>query len=210
MAYSKSFANGKPIDYQAWAENQIAKRTRAALEARDAAFAERHAETPLPQLARYLKRCAETLKHSPSPSEVDGGDFIEKRFGSWEAAMLAARLSPPTSMRKLSATARYKQEKAIQEPLYREERKKKWALKCERKEQAKREKKAKKHAERAAQAQWEAKKKAKAEAVALADSITETVAEAGLMATAVNNDVGPDAELTAVCAETSPCQAETV
>ena len=210
MAYSKSFANGKPIDYQAWAENQIAKRTRAALEARDAAFAERHAETPLPQLARYLKRCAETLKHSPSPSEVDGGDFIEQRFGSWEAAMWEAKLSPPTSMRKLSATARYKQEKAIQEPLYREERKKKWALKCERKEQAKREKKTKKHAEIAAQAEWEAKEKAKTEAVALADSITETVAEAGLMATAVNNDVGPDAELTAVCAETSPCQAETV
>lgn len=124
MAYSKSFANGKPIDYQAWAENQIAKRTRAALEARDAAFAERHAETPLLQLAQYLRKCADTLKHSPSPNEVDGGDFIEQRFGSWEAAMLAARLSPPKSMRKLSDTARYKQEKAIQEPLYREERKK--------------------------------------------------------------------------------------
>ena len=140
MAYSKSFANGKPIDHQAWAENQIAKRTRAALEARDAAFAERHAETPLLQLAQYLRRCADTLKHSPSPNEVDGGDFIEQRFGSWEAAMWKARLSPPTSMRKLKDTARYKQEKAIQEPLYREERKKKWALKCERKEQAKREK----------------------------------------------------------------------
>lgn len=210
MAYSKSFANGKPIDHQAWAENQIAKRTRAALEARDAAFAERHAETPLLQLAQYLRRCADTLKHSPSPNEVDGGDFIEQRFGSWEAAMWKARLPPPTSMRKLKDTARYKQEKAIQEPLYREERKKKWALKCERKEQAKREKKAKKHAERAAQAEWEAKKKAKAEAVALADSITETVAETGLMATAVNNDVGPDAGLTAACIKTSPRQAETV
>lgn len=113
-------------------------------------------------------------------------------------------------MRKLKDTARYKQEKAIQEPLYREERKKKWALKCERKEQAKREKKAKKHAERAAQAEWEAKKKARSEAVALADSITETVAETGLMATAVNNDVASNAELSAACAETSPCQAETV
>ena len=70
--------------------------------------------------------------------------------------------------------------------------------------------KAKKHAERAAQAEWEAKKKARSEAVALADSITETVAETRLMATAVNNDVASNAELSAACAETSPCQAETV
>lgn len=49
-----SSRNGAPIDFQAWAQNQIVKRTEAALKERDAAFAERHAETPLPQLARYL------------------------------------------------------------------------------------------------------------------------------------------------------------
>ena len=31
---------GRPIDFQAWAQNQIVKRTVAALEARDEAFAE--------------------------------------------------------------------------------------------------------------------------------------------------------------------------
>ena len=72
---------GRPIDFQAWAQNQIVKRTVAALEARDEAFAERNADTPLPQLARYLSRCAISLGHSPSPSEVDGGTFIEQRFG---------------------------------------------------------------------------------------------------------------------------------
>ena len=74
-----SSRSGAPIDFQAWAQNQISKRTEAALKERDEAFAARHAETPLPQLAQYLKRCAETLKHSPSPAEVDGGAFIAFR-----------------------------------------------------------------------------------------------------------------------------------
>lgn len=37
---------GRPIDFQAWAQNQIVKRAVAALEARDEAFAERNADTP--------------------------------------------------------------------------------------------------------------------------------------------------------------------
>lgn len=156
-----SSRNGAPIDFQAWAQNQIVKRTEAALKERDAAFAERHAETPLPQLAQYLKRCAETLKHSPSPAEVDGGAFIEERFGSWEAAMRLAKLSPPKSMRKLKDTARYKAEKVRQEPLFREERKKKKQLKRERADQRKHEMAVKKRAEKAAKAEWEAKKKRK-------------------------------------------------
>ena len=193
MAYSKSFANGKPIDYQAWAENQIAKRTRAALEARDAVFAERHAETPLLQLAQYLRRCADTLKHSPSPSEVDGGTFIEQRFGSWAAAMAAARLPQPRSMRKLRDTARYKAEKVKQEPLFREERRQKRQRKLEQSEQRKREQAAKKRAEQAAKAEWAAKKKAEAEAKAL--TLAETSAEAAL---------------DTISAAINPSQAETV
>ena len=141
---------GRPIDFQAWAQNQIVKRAVAALEARDEAFAERNADTPLPQLARYLSRCAISLGHSPSPSEVDGGTFIEQRFGSWAAAMAAARLPQPRSMRKLRDTARYKAEKVKQEPLFREERRQKRQRKLEQSEQRKREQAAKKRAERAA------------------------------------------------------------
>jgi len=188
---------GRPIDFQAWAQNQIVKRAVAALEARDEAFAERNADTPLPQLARYLHRCSLSLGHSPSPNEVDGGSFIEERFGSWEAAMRLAKLPPPTSMRKLKDTARYKQEKVRQEPLFREERKKKKQLKRERADQRKHEMAVKKRAEKAAQAEWEAKKKAEAEAkaAALEASLAENAA---------------DAVPAAACAETSPCQAETV
>ena len=86
---------GRSIDFQAWAQNQIVKRAVAALEARDEAFAERNADTPLPQLARYLSRCAISLGHSPSPSEVDGGTFIEQRFGSWDGGGKAAAAAFP-------------------------------------------------------------------------------------------------------------------
>ena len=222
-----SSRNGAPIDFQAWAQNQIAKRAEAALKERDAAFAERHAETPLPQLS---------LKHSPSPNEVDGGSFIEERFGSWEAAMRLAKLPLPTSMRKLKDTARYKQEKVRQEPLFREERKKKKQLKRERADQRKHEMAVKKRAEKAAQAEWEAKKNAEAEAKAaaleasLAENVADTEAAENESATApiqevvcaetatevlcaadaVDNASCPAAEPAAACAETSPCQAETV
>ena len=181
---------GRPIDFQAWAQNQIVKRTVAALGARDEAFAERNADTPLPQLARYLSRCAISLGHSPSPSEVDGGTFIEQRFGSWAAAMAAARLPQPRSMRKLRD---YKAEKVKQEPLFREERRQKRQRKLEQSEQRKREQAAKKRAERAAKAEWAAKKKAEAEAKAL--TLAETSAEAAL---------------DTISAAINPSQAETV
>lgn len=230
-----SSRNGAPIDFQAWAQNQIVKRTEAALKERDAAFAERHAETPLPQLARYLHRCSLSLGHSPSPNEVDGGSFIEERFGSWEAAMRLAKLPLPTSMRKLKDTARYKQEKVRQEPLFREERKRrnsssanvqisestKWLLRSVRK---------------SGQSRVGSQEKAEAEAkaAALEASLAENVADTGVAenepvttpiqeivcaeaaaevlcaADAVDNASCPAAEPAAACAETSPCQAETV
>ena len=113
------------FDYKSWFERNVAKRTVAALEARDAAFAEKHAGTPLRELALYLARCARTLRHSPAPCEVDGGVFIEQRFGSWDAALRAACLPPTRTKAKLNGTARYRKERAIQEPLFLAERKEK-------------------------------------------------------------------------------------
>ena len=112
------------FDYQNWLNGQVAERAKASLAARDAAFAEKHAETPLRELAQYLARCARTLRHSPAPCEVDGGAFIEQRFGSWDAAMRAACL-PPARRMKLNSTARYRKERAVQEPLFLAERKEK-------------------------------------------------------------------------------------
>ena len=113
------------FDVESWRDRQIAQRTKDALAARDAAFAEKHADTPLRELALYLARCARTLRHSPAPCEVDGGAFIEQRFGSWDAALEMARLRPPAKEPKLKDTARYKREKAVQEPLFLAERKEK-------------------------------------------------------------------------------------
>ena len=113
------------FDYKSWFERNVAKRTVAALEARDAEFAEKHAGTPLRELALYLARCARTLRHSPAPCEVDGGAFIEQRFGSWDAALRAAYLPPTRTKAKLNSTVRYRKERAIQEPLFLAERKEK-------------------------------------------------------------------------------------
>ena len=113
------------FDYQNWLNGQVAERAKASLAARDAAFAEKHAETPLRELAQYLARCARTLRHSPAPCEVDGGAFIEQRFGSWDAAMRAACLPPTRTKAKLNGTARYRKERAVQEPLFLAERKEK-------------------------------------------------------------------------------------
>lgn len=137
------------FDVENWRDRQIAQRTKDALAARDAAFAEKHADTPLRELALYLARCARTLRHSPAPCEVDGGTFIEERFGSWDAALEMARLRPPAKEPKLKDTARYKREKAVQEPLFYEE--------SERKKKAKRAKAAASHA--AQQSRLEEKKR---------------------------------------------------
>lgn len=113
------------FDYKSWFERNVAKRTVAALEARDAEFAEKHADTPLAHLAQYVGNRAELLRHTPSPCEIDGGTFIEERFGSWDAALRAACLPPTRTKAKLNGTARYRKERAIQEPLFLAERKEK-------------------------------------------------------------------------------------
>ena len=113
------------FDYKSWFERNVAKRTVAALAARDAEFAEKHADTPLAHLAQYVGNRAELLRHTPSPCEIDGGTFIEERFGGWAAVLEMARLRPPAKEPKLKDTARYKREKAVQEPLFLAERKEK-------------------------------------------------------------------------------------
>ena len=137
------------FDVESWRDRQIAQRTKDALAARDAAFAEKHADTPLEKLAQYLVRRANMLRHTPAPCEVDGGAFIEERFGGWDAALEMARLRPPAKEPKLKDTARYKREKAVQEPLFYEE--------SARKKKAKRAKAAASHA--AQQSRLEEKKR---------------------------------------------------
>ena len=137
------------FDVESWRDRQIAQRTKDALAARDAAFAEKHADTPLAELSQYVSNRAELLRHTPSPCEIDGGTFIEERFGSWDAVLEMAHLRPPTKEPKLKDTARYKREKTVQEPLFYEE--------SERKKKEKRAKAAASHA--AQQARLKEKKR---------------------------------------------------
>lgn len=110
------------FDYNSWAEQKITERTKEALAARDAAFAEEQADTPLEALAQYLAEEAEELRHTPAPCEVDGGAFIEQRFGSWENAVRVARLQPRTGEGDLKNTLRYNQERIWQKTLFLTER----------------------------------------------------------------------------------------
>ena len=76
-------AGAQNFDGRNWHEQHIAKRTRAALDEQDRAFAECHAGDTLAELACYLRRCAEHWGRSPAPCEIVGGSYIAERFGSW-------------------------------------------------------------------------------------------------------------------------------
>ena len=116
------FNPNQHFDVENWRDQQIAQRTKDALAVRDATFAEKNAGTTRAALAQYLSVCAAALGHSPSPTEIDGGAFIEQCFGSWETAMTAVGLPVPRTMPKLNNTLRYRQEKAAQKPLFLAER----------------------------------------------------------------------------------------
>lgn len=122
----------RKFDYNSWCDQQIAQRTKDALTARDAAFAENNAGVTRAALTQYLNVCAAALGHSPSPTEIDGGAFIEQRFGSWDNAMTAAGLPRPKTTPKLNNTLRYRMEKEKLLPLFLSERKeKKWQRQTE-------------------------------------------------------------------------------
>ncbi len=120
------------FDYQNWLNGQVAERAKASLTARDAAFAENNAGVTRAALTQYLNVCSAALGHSPSPTEIDGGAFIEQRFGSWDNAMTAAGLPRPKTTPKLNNTLRYRMEKEKLLPLFLSERKeKKWQRQTE-------------------------------------------------------------------------------
>lgn len=115
-------AGAQNFDGRNWHEQHIAKRTRAALDEQDRAFAERHAGDPLAELACYLRRCAEHWGRSPAPCEIVGGSYIAERFGSWSDALRAAHLNPAYSHPHNRSNGRYQREKKRQIELYRVER----------------------------------------------------------------------------------------
>ena len=124
-------AGAQKFDGRNWFEQQIAKRTQAALAAQDAVFAEQHAGDSLPELAAYVSRCAAQWNHAPAPCEIEGGSYIARRFGSWEAALAAAGLSSAYKIPRNKENRRYQKEKRRQTALHKEERDAKRAAKRE-------------------------------------------------------------------------------
>lgn len=66
---------------------------------RDRLWGEGHESDTDEQLLTYLRHCAETLGHSPVKAEVEGGEYIAKRFITWPLALQLAKLPLPKGMR---------------------------------------------------------------------------------------------------------------
>lgn len=128
-------AGAQRFDGQNWYKQHIAKRTREALDEQDQAFAVRHAESTLNELACYLRRCAEHWGKSPAPIEIVGGSYIAERFGDWKDALRAAHLNPIYKKTRNRDCGRYQNEKKIQIQLHRSERDAKRAARVERAKQ---------------------------------------------------------------------------
>lgn len=93
-----------------------------ALHVREEQFALEHGEDTNEQLAQYLRACAQKLRHTPWPREIDGGTVLRARFGSWEQALEMAKLPLPSTPDKISSFARIQEETERQKMIYREKK----------------------------------------------------------------------------------------
>lgn len=71
------------------------------------------------------------MESRPRPCEIEGGSYIARRFGSWEAALAAAGLSSAYKIPRNGENRRYQKEKRRQTALHKEERDAKRAAKRE-------------------------------------------------------------------------------
>ncbi|MBR4289813.1 MAG: hypothetical protein IKT52_04135 [Oscillospiraceae bacterium] len=100
-------------------EATIKRMVNQALEAQEQEFASNRNSDSDEQHLDYLRFCASVLQHTPWPREIVGGSLIEQRFGTWEAALLKAKLPLPTTPDKVTGFARYQEETQRQKELYR-------------------------------------------------------------------------------------------
>ena len=81
------------------ARKEQAKLEEEARAERDRQWGEAHESDTDEQLLEYLRQCAETLGHSPFKAEVEGGNYIAKRFVTWPLALQLAELPLPKGMK---------------------------------------------------------------------------------------------------------------
>lgn len=98
----------------------IKRMVNEALEAQEQEFTANRGADSDEQLLIYLRQCSATLRHTPWPREIIGGNLIERRFGTWQAALCLAKLPLPNTPDKITVFIRYQEETERQKVIYRE------------------------------------------------------------------------------------------
>ena len=101
-------------------EATIRRMVTQALESQEQEFAQLHETDSDKQLLAYLRKCALRLNHTPWPGEIVGGQFIEKRFGTWQQALSLAKLPAPITANQQQHFARIREETERQKEAYRQ------------------------------------------------------------------------------------------
>ena len=120
-----SYNHGSSFNTEYWYHTTMDKRTRQALQERQAAFEAKCQNAGDDVLLTTIKARAGELGYTPFPVEVIGAALICRRFGSWHRALYAAELSPPRGASKLEDSKLYKAEYLRQQKLYRAEKQEK-------------------------------------------------------------------------------------
>ena len=100
-------------------EAAIRRMVQQALEAQERSFREQHQKDTDQQLLLYLRESAMKLHHTPWPGEITGGGLIRERFGSWDRAVLLARLAAPRGLNQPKNFLRVQEETERQKEIYR-------------------------------------------------------------------------------------------
>ena len=103
-------------------EATIKRMENEAMEAQEQEFAQNRGSDSDEQLLAYLQFCTQLLGHTPWPREIVGGSLIEDRFGTWQTALIKAKLPKPSTPDKTSGFARYQEQTQRQKELYREKK----------------------------------------------------------------------------------------
>ena len=100
-------------------EATIRRMVLEAMAQQEQAFRDQHGTDTDEELLTYLRTWAIRLQHTPWPDEIEGGRFIQERFGSWDRALALARLPAPRTVNRNKDFARYQMETEKQKEVYR-------------------------------------------------------------------------------------------
>ena len=109
-------------------EAAIRRMVQQALEQQEQQFREQHKSDTDAELIMYLRACAIRLHHTPWPGEIVGGSLILERIGSWDRAVLLARLPAPRGANQQKSFEHYREETERQKEIYRRKKAEKKVL----------------------------------------------------------------------------------